>query len=161
MKIRAIVFFLLIFGIIGYFRERFFEHLNIILAGVYRGTDEYSLLNLKMPAVMAPFSKMSYATLYYAKYGFTLIWAIVFYTISYFALRKLAANKNILKFLTWSYLLLLILAGISMAIGYFINSTLKNDEYTFSRWLLGITQSPIICLILLASEKLYSKSVKV
>jgi len=160
MKIRTIILFFLIFGITGYLRERFFEHLNIILAGLYRNTDEYALIGIKMPTVMRPFSQMSYAALYYSKYLFTLIWSIIFFIISYFALKKLASNKNILKFLTWSYLLLLILAGISMAIGYLINSTLKNDEYTFSRALLGIAQSPIICLILLASQKLYSKSTK-
>lgn len=160
MKTKPIIFFLIIFGVIGYVRERFFEHLNIIMAGTYRGTDEYAILNTKIPPLMIPFSKLSYPTLYYSKYLYTLIWVVIFFSISYFALKKLAVNKNILKFLTWSYLLLLILAGISMAIGYLINSTLKNDEYTLSRWLLGIAQSPIICLILLASEKLYSKSSK-
>jgi len=158
MKVRIILFFLLLFGVAGYFRERFFEHLNIIMAGRYRGTDEYAIMGLKVPAVMEPFNSWSYETLYYSKYLFTLIWIAVFFCISYLAIRKLASNKNILKFLTYSYLILLILAGISMAYGYFIHERLKEDEYTFSRWLLGIAQSPLICLILLASEKLYSKS---
>ena len=50
------------------------------------------------------------------------------------------------------------LAGLSMIYGYFINGRLQDDEYTVSRWLMGIAQSPIICLILIASEKLYNKS---
>jgi hypothetical protein len=53
---------------------------------------------------------------------------------------------------------LLVVAGLSMAIGYGLSGTLKNDEYTLSRWLLGIAQSPIICLILLAAGNLYNKS---
>lgn len=157
MKVRHVIFFLLIFGAIGYFRDFFMENMNIVMAGVYRGTDEYAIVHKEMPAVMVPFSKLSYPTLYYSKYPLTLFWVVVFYVISYFALKKMASSKNILKFLTYSYLLLLFLAGISMAIGYIISGTLKNDEYTFSRWLLGIAQSPLICLILLASEKLNSK----
>ncbi|MDP3146184.1 MAG: hypothetical protein Q8N66_12305 [Bacteroidota bacterium] len=47
-----------------------------------------------------------------------------------------------------------------MIYGYFVNGRLQDDEYTVSRWLLGIAQSPIICLILIASEKLYPKSIK-
>ncbi len=158
MRTKTVVFFLLMFGMAGYLRERFFEHYNIIMAGSYRHTDEYAIIGAKIPVVMAPLNNISYPALYYSKYIFTLIWIIIFFTIGYFALKKLSSHKNILKFLTWSYLILLILAGISMALGYLISSTLKNDEYTLSRWLLGIAQSPIICLILLASDKLYSKS---
>jgi hypothetical protein len=50
------------------------------------------------------------------------------------------------------------LAALSMIYGYFVNGRLQDDEYTLSRWLMGIAQSPIICLILLASEKLYQKT---
>jgi uncharacterized membrane protein YwzB len=114
-----------------------------------------------MPWIMTPISKMSSPAIYYSKYLFTLVWIIVFFAISYWALKKMNVAKNILKILTYSYLLLLILAGISMVLGYLINSTLKNDEYTLSRWLLGVAQSPIICLILLASNKLNSKSLNV
>jgi hypothetical protein len=158
MKTKTILIFLVLFGIVGYLRERFFEHINIIYASVYRGKDEYAVIHVKMPWIMIPFSKMSYPAIYYSKYIFTVIWIAIFFTISFFALKKLSQYKNILKILIYSYSLLLILAGISMLAGYIINNTLKNDEYTLSRWLLGIAQSPIICLILLASQKLNSKS---
>ncbi|MBL7912865.1 MAG: hypothetical protein JNJ41_17510 [Bacteroidia bacterium] len=74
------------------------------------------------------------------------------------ALKHLTEKKILLKFLVYSYLILLSLAAIAMTYGYFINGHLQDDEYTLSRWLLGIAQSPIICLILIASEKLYPKS---
>jgi hypothetical protein len=45
-----------------------------------------------------------------------------------------------------------------MVYGYFVHGVLDKDEYTLSRWLMGIAQSPIICLILTASEQLYKKS---
>ena len=71
---------------------------------------------------------------------------------------KLTAGKYLSKILVYSYLILFMLAGLSLLAGYFINGRLQDDEYTLSRWLMGIAQSPIICLILLASEKLYHKT---
>lgn len=150
--------FILLFGISGYLRERFFEHLNIILASVYRGTNEYAIVHQSPPSLMKPFLNWSYPTLYYSKYIFTLFWVIVFWTISIFALKKLSHSLKLKGFLHKSYLAMLATAAISMLMGYLINDNLENDEYTFSRWLLGIAQSPLICLILLASEKLYLKT---
>ncbi|MBK9283228.1 MAG: hypothetical protein IPM51_02805 [Sphingobacteriaceae bacterium] len=151
---------ILVFGVLGYFRERFFEHLNIILASVYRGTNEYEIVHQEMPQILAPLMSWSYINLYYSKYAFTLGWTFIFYACSYVSLKLLLTEAGLLlKYLTRAYLLILILAAISMIFGYFINGNLKNDEYTFSRWLLGIGQSPIICLILLASEKLNLKSI--
>ena len=160
MKKNRLVFlcFLLVFGIAGYIRERFFEHLNIILASVYRGTNEYEIVHQEMPAILSPLMNWSYIGLYYSKYLFTLGWLLVFYLLSLFCIKLINKEQLLIKILHYSYLLILILAAISMILGYFINGTLKNDEYTFSRWLLGIGQSPIICLILLASKKLYTKS---
>ncbi|MBL7918146.1 MAG: hypothetical protein JNM96_07090 [Bacteroidia bacterium] len=41
-----------------------------------------------------------------------------------------------------------------MLYGYFVNNRLQDDEYTLSRWLVGIAQSPLIIIILVASYKL-------
>lgn len=149
---------MLLFAFAGYFRERFFEHMNIILASVYRGTDEYANLHTTIPVLMKPFSYWSYSALYYSKYLFTFLWTVLFFLLSFFTIKYTSATKIINKYLAGAYLILMIIAGLSMGIGYLINGTLKNDEYTLSRWLLGIAQSPIICLILLAAENLYNKS---
>jgi hypothetical protein len=158
VKIKWYLLFILLFGIFGYLRERFFEHMNIILAAVYRGTDEYAHVHQSPPILMKPLLNWSYPTLYYSKYPFTLLWIVLFWILSFFALKKIAEVKKLTAFLHRSYLIMIGAAFISMAVGYLLNDTLKNDEYTFSRWLLGIAQSPLICLILLASEKLYLKS---
>lgn len=157
MKPRLLVIFFILFAVMGYMRERFFEYMNILMAGKYRGTDEFTPLHLKLPWLMSPLDNFDYATLYYSKYLFTFLWCLVFYLISLFAI-KLMADKKLIKILTYSYLLLLFLAGISMTLGYIANKSLLNDEYTLSRWLLGIAQSPIICFILLAASKLYNKN---
>jgi len=153
MKIKKIIFFLLIFGSLGYFREFFFVNLNNIMFQKY-----YNHTDLPIPSVMSFFNSFSYQTLYYSKYFLSLFWISLFFFANYMALKHLTEKKILLKFLAYSYLILLSLAAIAMIYGYFINGHLQDDEYTLSRWLLGIAQSPIICLILIASEKLYPKS---
>jgi hypothetical protein len=155
-KTHWLIFFILAFGGMGYFREFFFVHLNNIMYMKYYS----STSALAVPAIMRVFEGFSYSTLYYSKYPYTLVWTFLFFICSYFALKKLTANQLAIKLLMVAYALLLVVAGLSMVYGYFANRTLQNDEYTLSRWLLGIAQSPIICLILLASEKLYNKSIQ-
>lgn len=155
MKFKTIFFFLLIFGCIGYFREFFFVNLNNIMFQKY-----YNHTDLPIPEIMTPFNLFSYKTLYYSKYVFSLIWIAIFFSANFLALKYLTKNKILLKFLIYSYILLLTLATVSMAYGYIVNGRLQDDEYTISRWLLGIAQSPLICLILIAAEKLYPQNTK-
>ena len=153
MKAGKIIAFLILFACLGYFREFFFVHLNGIMYKKY-----YGHTSLAVPGVMHLFESLSYKTLYFSKYIYTLIWIAVFFFTNYFAIKTLSTQKILLKFLTYSYVILLSLAAIAMAYGLFINGRLQDDEYTISRWLLGIAQSPLICLILIASEKLYPKT---
>lgn len=153
MKPGKLILFLLLFWALGYFREFFFVNLNNIMFQKY-----YNHTDLPIPSVMLIFNSFSYKTLYFSKYIYTIVWIAVFFFANYIAIKNLSTQKILLKFLIYSYLILLSLAAITMLYGYFINQRLQDDEYTISRWLLGIIQSPTICLILIASEKLYPKS---
>jgi uncharacterized membrane protein len=153
MKLKWIFLFFIVFAGIGYAREFFFVHLNNIMYIKYYGHS-----SLSIPKIMNAFNTLSYTKIYYLKYVFTLVWVILFFTISYLALKKLSQNLKLNTILIYLYTTLLTLAALAMIYGYFFKNRLQDDEYTFSRWLLGIAQSPIICLILLASEKLYKKS---
>lgn len=155
MEVKKIVFFLLLFGIFGYCREYFFVNLNIIMFEKY-----YHHAPVPVPKIMSFFSLFSYKTLYYSKYIYTIIWIVVFYSLSYWAIKQISGEKQLLKFLTISYVILVILSALIMAYGLLINNRLQDSEYSISRWLLGITQSPIICLILIASNSLYKKSIQ-
>jgi hypothetical protein len=155
-KVRLLLFFFLLFGIAGYFREFFFVHLNRVMYGKYYHRDSYEFES--MPAVMFPFLRFSYDQLYWMKYAFTLIWTLIFFLLSFFAIRTMNSSPLLLKALYSAYILLMIGAAVSMAYGYFFNHRLQEDEYTLSRWLLGVAQSPVICLLLLAAGKLIGES---
>jgi hypothetical protein len=156
VKTKRVLIFLLIFAAVGYLREYFFVNLNNIMFLKY-----YGHTTLPIPAVMNSLQTYSYKTLYYGKYLFTLLWIALFYLTGYFAIKKLSAANNLTRFFTYSYLVLLILATLSMGIGLLINNRLQDGEYIFSRWLLGIAQSPAMCFIILASQKLsFNNSIK-
>ncbi|MDX2171888.1 MAG: hypothetical protein SFY56_02135 [Bacteroidota bacterium] len=153
MRVKLVLLFLVLFGGLGYCREFFFVHLNSIMFEKY-----YHHTPLPIPKIMLFFTSFTYETLYYSKYVFTLIFILFFFALSYLAIKKLGNEKKLLNFLVISYLILLLLAALIMAYGLIVNGRLQDDEYSISRWLLGITQSPIICFILIASQKLYKKS---
>ncbi len=154
MKARYLILFFFLFAFLGYYREMFFVQLNIIMYEKYY----HSVSPVQVTTVLDFFKNFSYDTLYYSKYIYTVIWTTAFFATSYFTVKKLTDRPFLPKVLIYTYCLMFALAAISMAYGFFINQRLQDDEYTLSRWLLGIAQSPIICLILVASEKLYTKS---
>ena len=155
-KLKWIILFLICFACMGYFREFFFVHLNNIMYYKYYNR----IPELPIPKLMFFFDSFSFKSLYYFKYIFTFFWASLFLICNYFTLKKLTNTAFLIKLLFIAYALILLIASVAMLYGYLINNRLQSDEYTLSRWLLGIAQSPLICLILLASEKLYNKSIK-
>lgn len=153
-KTKWVLMFIVVFACLGYCREFFFVHYNLVMYEVYYNSESQETI----PGFMKFFRQFSYDSLYYAKYIYTLIWVFLFYISNHLALKKLGAGLYFPKILLYSYIIMLGVAALSMAYGYFVNNRLQDEEYTLSRWLLGIAQSPIICLILLASQKLYTKS---
>ncbi len=155
-KLKWIILFFICFACLGYFREFFFVHLNNIMYYKYY----HRIPELSIPKLMLFFDSFSYISLYYFKYIFTFLWAGLFLICNYFALKKFTNTVFLIKLLFIAYALIIIIASVAMLYGCLINNRLQSNEYTISRWLLGIAQSPLICLILLASEKLYNKSIK-
>lgn len=145
-----ILFFITAFLACGYFREYYFVQINNILYMKYYHTSSPLAVGL----VMQPFQALSYDALYYSKYPATVIWSALFFGLNYLLLRIFGSSKDLLRMLVLAYMLMLVLAGLSMAYGFFINDRLQSDEYTLSRWLLGIAQGPIPGLVLLAAGRL-------
>ncbi|MGZ4090435.1 MAG: hypothetical protein ACXVNO_06920, partial [Bacteroidia bacterium] len=118
MKIRWLLLFLTVFLVIGYFREFFFVNINRVMYGKFYHSNPYE--DDIMPAIMYPFDKLSYATLYYLKYPFTLVWTAIFYFISFITIKKVSTEKIFLKFLTYAYTGILVLAALAMVYGYLV-----------------------------------------
>lgn len=154
VSILKLTLFVVLFAAAGYFREYFFVQINNILYMKYYNTDS----TLAVGNIMKVFERMNYATLYYLKYPFTVIWTAAFFFLNLSCIKYLSAyrSKNFKSLLVF-YAIMLGIAGLSMAFSFFVNGTWETDEYTLSRWLFGVAQSPIPALILLAAATLREK----
>jgi len=141
-----------LFAVLGYYRERFFVSLNQILYQKFyeRPPDQH------MDNFTNFLQAYSYRQLYFLKYPFTLVSILLFAFLSVLTVKLVLNSKKTIKTVVYSYLILVTLAGLSMLYGYFINQRLQDDEYTLSRWLVGIAQSPVIAIVIIASHKLIS-----
>ncbi len=155
MKInwKYFVLFFLLFAVLGYYREKFFVAMNHLMFIKYYGHGNDAPLD---PFILF-FDKFEYGTLYKLKYPFTILSILLFGALSYFAVRFILGTKKLWRWVVYSYLILLTLAGLSMAFGYLVNQRLADDEYTLSRWLVGIIQSPIITIIIIAGHQLLTQ----
>jgi hypothetical protein len=146
---KNVILFFLAFGILGYLREMFFIYLNSILFSKYYGRSD----TISVPSIMKAFERLDYLTLYYAKYPLTLIWAAAFLAMSYYCLRVLGAGR-MTRTLVICYAIVIAFSAASIGISFLLHGKPEADEYTLSRWLLGIAQSPLICLIMVAASRL-------
>jgi hypothetical protein len=144
--------YLLIFAVLGFSREFLFVNMNNQLYKLYYGNSKVPL-----PASIRFIEVFDYTTLYYLKYPLTLAYFIAYFLSSYFAVKTVCGDKKFSKWIIYIYALLLILSCISMAYNYIINNQLNGNEYTFSRWLMGIAQSPLVAFFVIASGTLYQK----
>jgi hypothetical protein len=143
------VVFCILFGALGLYREYFFGNYNNLMYFMYNGDttvpvrpDFYIFLNLP------------YKTVYYLKYVFTVVFFAAFFMLSYFSVKLLIDDKKILKWFTYSYLLLLLLSSVLMLWTYFFRANFESDEYSVSRWLMSIAQSPLPALFFIATSRL-------
>ena len=146
------IFFITIFALLGFSREFLFVNTNNQLYKLY-----YHDEDIKIPESLEFITHFQYSTLYYLKYLFTIIYFLAYLLTSYFAVKHICLNKKNTQWVIYIYAILLVLSGISMAYNYLINDQLNGDEYTFSRWLMGIGQSPLVAFFIIASSKLYNK----
>ena len=144
--------FITLFAFLGFTREFVFVNLNSRLYSLFYKHDDFLL-----PNSLSYFNQFDYSTLYFIKYPLTVLYFLAYFFASYFTIKQLGSHKKIAQTVTYIYLILLALASISMLYNYFINKQFDGDEYTFSRWLMGIAQSPLVAFFVLASSKLYNK----
>lgn len=144
--------FILLFAFLGFSREFLFVNINNQLYKLYYGQSD-----LPLPQSLSFIAKFDYSTLYYSKYILTILFFIAYICVSFFAVKTICNGEKISRLIIYIYALLLFLAGLTMVYNYFINNSLGGDEYTFSRWLMGIAQSPLVAFFVIASNTLYTK----
>ena len=140
------------FAFLGFTKEFLFVNINNQLYKTY-----YKNNDILISKSLTFLSKYSYETLYYIKYPLTLIYFIVYFLVSFYSVKIICDNKKITMWIVYIYSLLFILSSITMFYNYIINNQLSGEEYTFSRWLMGIAESPLVAFFVISASALYSK----
>jgi hypothetical protein len=146
------IVFISIFAVLGFSREFLFVNINNQLFRLYYHNSE-----IKLPGSLTFLTRFDYSTLYYLKFPLTVLYFLAYLLAAYFAVKLICRSKKNARWIIYIYAILLVLSGISMTYNYTINNQLSGDEYTFSRWLMGIAQSPLVAFFIIASSKLYHK----
>lgn len=153
MQIVIKFFFVFVcFAVLGFSRDFLFVNINNQLYAVY-----YNHPNLHLPSCLSFLANLDYETLYYGKYVLTILYFLAYLLTSYFTVKIICVDKQFTRWIIYIYTLLFIVSSSIMAYNYFINNHLNGDEYTISRWLMGIAQSPLIAFFMIASFTLYKK----
>lgn len=146
------IIYIFVFAFLGFSREFVFVNINSRLYSLFYKHNDFLL-----PKSLSFFNQFDYDTLYYIKYPLTILYFLAYLIASYLIVKQFCTGKKITSWVFYIYLILLVLTSISMLYNYFIKEQLDGDEYTFSRWLMGIAQSPLVALFIIASSKLYNK----
>ncbi|MFO0322710.1 MAG: hypothetical protein ACK504_09820 [Bacteroidota bacterium] len=145
------IFFLFLFALLGFSREFIFVNINNLLFKIYYHND-----SIIIPDSLSFLSNYNYSFIYYLKYLLTFLYYILYFLISFYAVKIICNNKSITHYIVYIYAILLLLASFIMAYNYIINRSLVGDEYTLSRWLMGIAQSPLVAFFTIATSVLYN-----
>ena len=146
------ILFICLFAFLGFSREFLFVNINNQLYYLF-----YHQINKSLPHSLRILDNLDYTTLYYVKYPLTIAYFFFYFFSSYFAVKLTCTHKKNSLWVVYLYSILLVLSSISMTYNYFFNNQLNGNEYTFSRWLMGIAQSPLVAFFIIASSKLYNK----
>ena len=146
-KYSMLLFIILLILTLGYYRDFIFKGINAIL--------QSKELNASYtPAASLQFLQTyTISQLLKLKWGLTLLFSLIYLGITLFTIHLIFNNPKFNRVTIGTYLVIGLLSGFFMATG-FVFTGLSDKMYDFSRYLMGMAQSPIILMILIPAFKL-------
>lgn len=144
-KIIKIIIFLLTFGFLGLFREYVFLNINNVIYFKY-----YKNTTMPIPFGFSWLTHFSYSFLYFIKYPLTIGFVSIYFLFNYFFLKMFNVYPIYLRLLIYAYIIIVVISTVLMLYAYFFHQKLNEDEYSISRALMGLAQSPLISFVLFA-----------
>jgi len=141
-KWMSIVLLLFLFSALGFYREIFFRYTNSWISVVEWGSPEFPL-----KYGMGFLKGMSLGQLQALKWIATAAFAVSFLFIGLLGIRLFFPKRR--NYLYWIILnaCVFVLAAMAMASGKIIPG-IHELSYTFSRWLMGAAQSPVLFMLM-------------
>ncbi len=144
--------FIVLFALLGFSREFIFVNINSHLYNLYYQRQEHTL-----PPSMLFLLNYNYKIIYFSKYALTIAYFLAYFMTSYFAVKIICNTKSFSRWIIYIYALLIFCSSIIMLYNYLFKHQYNGEEYTLSRWIMGIAQSPLVAFFMIASHTLYSK----
>lgn len=145
---------------LGFLREFIFVNLNYQLGKLYYleyyHSNEY---NYQLPASLPIFGSMSYIQLYWTKWFLSGLFALLYFGISYFALRRIfPAARWVAKITIGLYVAVFAVAVLCYLYGFLPGKSAQG--YSLALDFMHMLQSPIPLMILIPAFKLAQMSGK-
>jgi hypothetical protein len=136
--------------ILGYYRDFVFKSVNALIQS-YELNKVYST-----PPSLSFFENFDYYALIKIKWILTLLFSLFYLAVSIISIKILFENNNYLRITIGVYIALALVSAIFMTTGYFFPG-ISHNMYSFSRYLMGMAQSPIVLMILIPAFKISEK----
>lgn len=154
MKLQKKSVFLLLLIIclllLGFYRDFVFKNINALIQ-----SHELNI-GFSMPSHLSVFDNFEYNTLIKIKWILTFAFSAFYLITSIITINILFKNKKYIRITIGVYIALILVSAIFMTLGYFLPTTSKN-MYSFSRYLMGMAQSPLVLMILIPAFKISEK----
>jgi hypothetical protein len=145
------ILFILITIALGFFRDSLFVNINYQIGFLYYKQDiNYVTSNFSF------LKSLSFNQLYYGKWLLTIAFTLLYYILTMATIYFSFGNKNILRWATISYLILIIVSAMAYSIGQI--TSYPQTGYKFARIFMGLLQSPIVLMLLFPLFQLSSKN---
>lgn len=150
MKIRKfsiLSLIVLLILVLGYYRDFIFKGVNAIIQAKELNVSYTAASSLQfLHTYPIPF-------LLKLKWTLTLIFSVIYLGITLFTIHFIFRNPKFNRITIITYLTVGFISGVFMLTGY-VFTGLSDKMYEFSRYLMGMAQSPIILMILIPGFKL-------
>jgi hypothetical protein len=153
MKYRRNAFLLILvvlFIASGFFRDYVFHNVNAQMRASYYGQKDTEL-----DPGMKFLESVPYMRLYYAKWVLTLLFSLIFMGYTLALVRLHFSERRYIRWIILSYTLLFVIATLFWFGGFLANHSEKG--YLIARFLMDMTQSPIMLIVLIPALKLLKK----
>jgi len=144
-----IVFLLIVYIVAGFFREYVFVNINEQCRVTYDTLYRHELTESYVDASMQWLSHFSYSTLYYSKWALTLLTTIFFAFLAGSIIKNAFNDKGLVK-ITWLAYGVVFVSGLVFFVGGSLGGN-SESTYDIARFLAGLTETPVLLLILSAS----------
>ena len=127
---------------LGFYRDFLFKSINALLKAWDFDIDYEMSFGLRF------FENYEYESIVHIKWGLTILFTIIYFLLSYFAIKLVFLNKRYNRITVTSYFILVVISALLTLLGFLLPG-IAGKTYLISRYLMGIAQSPIVLMILI------------